>query len=609
MATETHSTSSGQAKACQNCKNQFTIEPEDFNFYEKIKVPAPTWCPECRIRRRMIFLNQRTLYKRSCDLCKKTFISLFPATSSHPVYCPTCWWGDAWDPLEYGQEYDFSKPFFVQMKELVARMPNFGPQTMYTTLVNSEYSNIASYLKNCYLVHNSDYSEDSAYAIFLERSKNCFDIYMADEAELCYEGINLRKCHKVFFSIDCQDCLEIYFSKNLRGCSYCFGCVNLRNKNYHIFNKPYAKEDYLAEIKKFNLGSYKTILELRHELEKRQLLFPKKYMEGVQNARTTGGYIFNSKNTFESYEVLGVEDSKFCQFLFISPTKDSYDITMWGGGVSRSYDCMGIGDGTDNVKFSFDVWTNAMNLEYCLHILAPGSNLFGCMNLRNKQYCILNKQYSKEDYEKLVPMIKEHMNKMPYIDSKGRVYKYGEFFPPELSPFAYNEAIVQEYFPLTKESALEQGLTWMEPEDRNYLISKKPGELKDHIDDFNEEILNDIVGCAHGGKCNEQCSTAFKIIPQEFQFYKRMNIPLPRLCPNCRHFQRLKQRNPIKLWHRKCTCAGTKSDPSTSSGYKYQNTVSHFHGADHCPNEFETSYAPERPEIVYCENCYNSEVV
>ena len=41
----------------------------------------------------------------------------------------------------------------------------------------------------------------------------------------------------------------------------------------------------------------------------------------------------------------------------------------------------------------------------------------------------------------------------------------------------------------------------------------------------------------------------------------------------------------------------------------YKNFVDHSHGARHCPNEFETSYAPDRAEIVYCESCYQVEVV
>ena len=160
---------------------------------------------------------------------------------------------------------------------------------------------------------------------------------------------------------------------------------------------------------------------------------------------------------------------------------------------------------------------------------------------------------------------------------------YGEFFPPNLSPFAYNETIAQEYFPLTKDEAIKKGYRWKDSEARHYEITKKPEDLPDHIKDIDEKILTEVIGCQHAGTCNEQCTTAFKIIPQELQFYQRMNLPLPRLCPNCRHYARLAQRNPLKLWHRSCMKGG-------------------------CENEFETSYAPDRKETVYCETCYQAEI-
>lgn len=37
--------------------------------------------------------------------------------------------------------------------------------------------------------------------------------------------------------------------------------------------------------------------------------------------------------------------------------------------------------------------------------------LFGCIGLKRSKYCVLNKQYSKEEYEALVPRIIEHMKK------------------------------------------------------------------------------------------------------------------------------------------------------------------------------------------------------
>jgi hypothetical protein len=196
------------------------------------------------------------------------------------------------------------------------------------------------------------------------------------------------------------------------------------------------------------------------------------------------------------------------------------------------------------------------------------------------------------------------MSNMPYLDKKGHTYRFGEFFPIEISPFAYNETIAQEMFPMSKEEVLAQGFNWREQRERNYIPTKNASELPDRIVDVSDSIRNEIIECGHKGKCSDQCTTAFKITSDELKFYKQMEIPLPRLCPNCRHFARVRQRNPIQLWHRKCQCAGTKSENGV-----YQNTAKHFHSDGHCSNEFETSYAPERPEIIYCEKCYQQEVV
>jgi hypothetical protein len=170
---------------------------------------------------------------------------------------------------------------------------------------------------------------------------------------------------------------------------------------------------------------------------------------------------------------------------------------------------------------------------------------------------------------------------MPYVDKKGNKYGYGEFFPSELSPFCYNETIAQEHYPKTKAEILEAGYKWREPEAKQYKITLQAKDLPDHIKDVSDDILNQIIECEHAGNCNEQCMGAFKIIPSELQFYKKMNLALPRLCSNCRHYNRLRQRTPFKLWDRNCA---------------------------KCKNPIKTSYSPDRKEIIYCESCYNSEV-
>ena len=107
-----------ETRNCQNCKKEFSIEPEDFLFYQKIKVPPPTFCPDCRLQRRMAHYNTFMLYKRPCDLCKKEVVSRYSADKRYKVYCPNCWWGDGWDSLAYGRDYDFSRSFFEQFSEL-----------------------------------------------------------------------------------------------------------------------------------------------------------------------------------------------------------------------------------------------------------------------------------------------------------------------------------------------------------------------------------------------------------------------------------------------------------------------------------------------------------
>ena len=110
-------------KICQNCKKGFVVEPDDFGFYEKMKVPVPTFCPPCRKQRRLSWRNEFVFYNRTCDLCKRSIISTYPSSAPFPVYCNRCWWSDKWDPKSYQQEIDWGKPFFDQFQELRMKVP------------------------------------------------------------------------------------------------------------------------------------------------------------------------------------------------------------------------------------------------------------------------------------------------------------------------------------------------------------------------------------------------------------------------------------------------------------------------------------------------------
>src|SRR3989344_8218428 len=139
-------------KTCQNCKAVFVVEPNDFGFYEKIGVPPPTFCPECRSQRRLAWRNDMTLYNRTCDLWQRPVATIYSKETGLTIYCNKCWWGDGWDPCKYGQDYDFSRPFFEQFRELVQKVPHLALiNDDGVGSVNCEYTEDFAFGKNCYM--------------------------------------------------------------------------------------------------------------------------------------------------------------------------------------------------------------------------------------------------------------------------------------------------------------------------------------------------------------------------------------------------------------------------------------------------------------------------
>lgn len=589
-----------EKRICQNCKKNFIIEPEDFNFYEKIKVPPPTFCPECRLMSRLVNISERTLYKDKCDNCGKEIISLFAPETPFIVYCSSCWWGDGWDAVDYGKNYDFSKPFFQQLHELRKIVPCQATNMKNSTDCN--YCNGIHRCKNCTFVFSGIQSINCYYCSTSLFARDSFDSNFIINADHVYENVNSGGMYNIKFAYFSDECLDCSFLFNCIGCSNCFGCVNLRNQKYCIFNKKYTKDEYQKEIKKWDLGSYKIIEETKKSFMELYYKTPRRFALISNSTNVLGDDIQNTKNCQTCFSVThGVEN---CKFIFHGGLllRDSYDVTLGGDTSELLYQTTG---STQCQRTFFTRSSNnTVDVEYSENIFNC-SNCFGCVKLRNKKYCILNKQYIKEEYEKLIPKIKKHMNDTPFIDKKGIVYKYGDYFPAQHAMWTYNESWAHGWFSLTKKQAMEEGFYWRDTTDKDYKITIKTKDLPDHINNVADSILNEVIECEHNGKnCNQQCTTAFRILSNELQFYREMNLALPRLCLNCRHYERLRKANPPKLWHRKCMCNGVESENK-----EYKNTIEHSHGKNHCQNEFETAISAERKEMVYCEKCYQAEFI
>ncbi len=578
-----------EIKTCQNCKNSFTIDPEDFEFYKKIDVPPPTFCPDCRVIRRMCWRNEMSLYKRKCDVPGHTemLVSIYHPDTKVTVYDLKYWWSDDWDPLSYGQEYDFSKPFFEQWKELRNRFPLQCVSN--SKAVNSDYCNVSEESNDSYMCSASWKLERAYYANRISEIKDSSDLYVVHTSELCYEDVLCSDGYKLFYSFLCKSCVDSYFLYDCHNCTNCFGCSNLRNKSYCMWNEQLTREEYQRRLAEMHVERYTAIVSLKEKFKVLCKEAVHKFSNQIKSVNSTGDNLMATKNCTFCFDVRSnLEDCKYTHWTLDG--KELYDCGPGAGMGELMYEAFDTGLGNSHTLFTSVVYSGS-NVEYSFNCYGS-SNIFGCIGIRNKNYCILNKQYSKEEYEALVPKIKKHMQEMPYKDSFRRVYGYGEFFPMELSPFVYNETVAQDYFPKTHDQILSEGYSWREKEIKDYQITLAAKDIADTLPEVQDSITQEIIGCLHEGKCNDRCAKAYRITPDELNLYRRLGIPLPRLCFGCRHDARLRMRNPMKLWHRSCMCGNTAHD---------------HEGV--CKNEFETSFAPERKEKVYCESCYQKEVL
>lgn len=554
------------AKICTNCNVSFEIPAEDLKIYEHFVMPQPTFCPLCRMQRRMSFRNERNLYKRKCDFSGKEMLSLYPPDAKYKIYDQKVWWSDSWalsgtrccsDAMSYGRDFDFTKPFFEQFENLMSEVPRINLQNRNNE--NSDYCNDTNDMKNSYLCFNSEFASNFYYCTTAGYGSDCVDLFWSLQVELCYECSKCMGAYHCFWCFNCSGVSDCYFCRDLIGCKNCFGCIGLRQKEYCLFNKQLSREEFEKFMRNFAF-TYENVEKAKADFAKLCLTVPRRALEMSSCENSKGDYLMNCKNCVDCFDFVQSEN---CRYFWDGMANNSYDCFNSGLDSAFLYECVGVYR-SNNLKFS-DKTSASNDMQYCDYCFTC-HDCFGCVGLRHKQYCVLNKQYSKEEYGKLVTKIVEYMKKTG---------EYGEFFPIKLSPFGYNDTLANWYFPLSREEALKKGYKW------NDYVSPQPEmssfvakDLPQKIEQVGDSMCTEIIECEKDGKL-------FKIIPQELEFYRKHKLPLPHFCPDCRHEKRKRQMNPRKLWERKC---------------------------GKCQKDIETTYSPDAPEIVYCEDCYLKEI-
>lgn len=540
---------------CEECGELFSLTQEDLEAARRFDFQPNALCFACSQRQRLAFRGERSLHRRTCDLSGEAIISVYSEDKKFPVYKSDYWFSDRWDALCYGRAYNFQRPFFEQFAELQHLVPRVALSNVRGE--NSDYCHSTVGNKNCYLLFGGDENEDCMYGSLCMRNMMTHDVDYGNRNSWCYMLSDSSGCYSCQFAFDCKDCSDCYYASDCIGCNECILCTSLVKKSYCILNKQYSKQEYFSKKKELIYGSFRKQEELVQQFL--QLLQERvvKYAHIIGCENCTGDYLLNSKNCWRSFNVTESED--LSDIIFGGKSKNCFNSSMLGDNSENCYNSVST-FAASNVRSSFFV-IHSNSIDYS-DMCIDSQDLFGCVGLRKKQYCILNQQYSRDDYFALKARIETQMKETS---------EWGRYFPKELSCFDFNESSGQRYFPLSAEEARGKGFSW-----RKEVAPLSKGEsyvVPDVIAQVEANIVDQTLTC-------RTCTKRFKILLPEFRFYKKLEIPVPHDCPDCRHAFRRSLRNPATLWEGSCARCGTA---------------------------FETSYAPERPETVVCEGCYATE--
>jgi len=358
-------------------------------------------------------------------------IAVFPKETKYTVYCNKCWYGDKWDPFQYGREPDFTRPFFDQYAEMLQEIPHFA-LFQDGTSENCEYTNYGLSNKNCYMAIGA-WAEDCMYGSSFIKCKDCVDGIVQD-CELCYECFNCLNCYNLDFGKDCQNCRDSQFLEDCISCKDCFCCAGLRHKEYMFENKQLTEEEYKNRIKTLKPLTTTLVEKYRTKLDQLACSTPKLFEHGTGNENSTGDYNKHCKDCQTCFDCIQLEDSKYCEFCGVQ-SHNLYDCCMTGIGCEFGYELNGL-DRAPNSKFLF-YGRSLPNCEYC-QFCYSAQDLFGCIGLGHKRYCIMNKQYKPKEYKALRTRLINHMRETK---------EYGEYFPMKIARHKYEETVAQDYYP------------------------------------------------------------------------------------------------------------------------------------------------------------------
>ncbi|MEI8129941.1 MAG: hypothetical protein WCG55_00345 [bacterium] len=521
-----------QEKTCEYCGNNFKLSSDELVMYGKVQVEFPTICITCRWAQQFAFWPFGKFRKGVSALSGQSLITMLPASVRYPIYTAKEWWSDAWDPMEFGQDYDSTRSFFDQLKEVQEKVPR--PHQQGTNSTGCDWCDDIWDSKNCYLSRSCARAENVSYGYRGFDVKDSIDISHAFSLDNCYECTYSFNCFELYFSRNCRDCMNSRFLYDCRNCSNCTMCWNLRGKQYCIENVQYSKEEYFEKVKEYDMSSYQNLQHLQKrytDILKTETIHRENF--NINTYTSTGTYLADCNNC---KNVFGWEESENCiNCLRGREAKDSIDLLgTWKVELCGNDSCC-----TGGYELRYSSWSEGRYSEYldeCIEV----ENCFGCVGLRKKNYCILNRQYTKEEYEALKEKI--------IADMRARG-EYGRFLPYSMGLCSYNLTTAAIYMPeISKDYVLARGGYW-DDQSEDAVEGLATSELPDSIREVDATISKQPLVCPVTG-------WRYNISADEFQFLSRKGIALPRVHFDVRTKNRMRALATLHGEHYSCVfCA------------------------------------------------------
>lgn len=284
------------------------------------------------------------------------------------------------------------KQFLEEYQKLRLRYP--AVPTHSTRSENSDFGDYLYSCKNCYLSFDDASCQDCLYVFDSFRATDCLDCDYVQFSERLYESIDCFKCYNSAYLNYCARMYDSYFCWDCTDSHHLFGCTHLKHRQYCIFNRQFSKEEYLKKVNRLlKLPPEKNLKELKKLIEK----YPVTQTNVTHSQNCDyGNHVHYSKNLYLCFDTVYSEDggylydSQYCKNSFDLTYCYKCELTYQANDSARLYNC-----------HHMNYCSNMYDSAFCSNC-HDSHHLFGCVSLKDKNYCFLNKQYSKEEWQRLV---------------------------------------------------------------------------------------------------------------------------------------------------------------------------------------------------------------